>query len=124
MTELRLTRVAASGVKQRNIRSAIRDTQNLAAIAHVARVEDTAALTTLLSNPDISQSIYTLKVVLAHYRHFTWLFDVIGVELICKTATLDNVRAARCWTEWALRIWAKLTASYREGAFVPRATGN
>lgn len=26
---------------------------------------------------------------------FTWLFEVIGVELICETAALDNVRTAR-----------------------------
>lgn len=26
---------------------------------------------------------------------FTWLFDVIGVDLICETASLENVRTAR-----------------------------
>lgn len=26
---------------------------------------------------------------------FTWLFDVIGVDLICETAALENVRTAR-----------------------------
>ena len=161
MTELPLTRVAASDAKQRHIRSAIRNTQSLAAIAHIARDEDIAALTTLLSNPDISQPIYTLPDRIDHdsiasfiHQHlderkrgegllmvstdeheraiayydiqvwpqwascelggaidsdyqntrqgssgalqaFTWLFDVIGVDLICETASLDNVRTAR-----------------------------
>ncbi|MCG8432600.1 MAG: GNAT family N-acetyltransferase, partial [Gammaproteobacteria bacterium] len=26
---------------------------------------------------------------------FSWLFDVIGVDLICETAALDNLRTAR-----------------------------
>ena len=26
---------------------------------------------------------------------FDWLFDVLGLELICETAALDNIRTAR-----------------------------
>lgn len=130
-------------------------------MAHVARESDTAALTEMLSDPQISQPIYTLPTKINHqtvaafiaqhlderergegllmvgtdaesratayydiqvwpewaacelggavsskYQNsgrggsgaleaFTWLFEVIGVDLICETAALDNVRTAR-----------------------------
>ncbi len=161
MTELPLTRIAASKDRQARIRDAVSKTENLARIARVARESDVDALTALLSDPQISAPIYTLpdqinqdtvasfieqhlverecgegllmvsideSGVASAYHDiqfwpqwaacelggairrnrqnsgqggagatvaFGWLFEVIGVDLICETAALDNARTAR-----------------------------
>ncbi|MCP3996595.1 MAG: GNAT family N-acetyltransferase [bacterium] len=161
MTELPLTRIAASKERQARIRDAVSKAENLAGIARVAREGDVDALTALLSDPQISEPIYTLPgqidqdtvanfieqhlaerecgegllmvstdesgVASAYYDiqfwpqwaacelggairrdrqasgqggtgatvAFGWLFEVIGVDLICETAALDNARTAR-----------------------------
>ncbi len=161
MTELPLTRIAASQERQLRIRNAVSQAESLADIARVAREEDVDALTALLEDPQISQPIYTLPKQINHHtvtdfidRHlaerergegllmvsidengvasayhdiqvwphwaacelggairrdrqntgqggagaaaaFGWLFEVIGVDLICETSALDNVRTAR-----------------------------
>ncbi len=161
MTDLPLTRIAASEAKQSYIRSAVSITESLTEMAHVAKESDIVALTTLLSDPEISQPIYTLPAQINHdtvaafigqhlderergegllmistdenglatayydiqvwpewascklggaisSKHqntgrggsgalevFAWLFEIIGVDLICETAALDNIRTAR-----------------------------
>ena len=161
MTELPLTRIAASTGKEASIRDAVSKAESLAGIAHVAGEKDVDALTTLLADPHLSEPIYTLPKPINHatvtsfvLRHleerkrgegllmisldengranayhdiqfwpqwaacelggairrdlqnngqggtgakaaFDWLFAVIGVDLICETAALDNVRTAR-----------------------------
>jgi len=161
MTDLPLTRIAASAEKQASIRRAVSCTESMADTAHVAREQDVGALTALLEIPEISAPIYTLPspincntVAAFINRHleerergeglllvgtddtdvansyhdiqvwpqwaacelggairsdrqntgqggagalaaFNWLFEVIGIDLICETAALDNVRTAR-----------------------------
>lgn len=161
MTDLPLTRIPASQSKQQLIRNAVTNTERQGEMARIARASDTAALTELLSDPEISQVIYTLPTQINHdtvgafidqhlderergegllmlsgeegspatayydiqvwpqwaacelggaisSKHqntgrggsgaldmFSWLFDVIGVDLICETAALDNVRTAK-----------------------------
>jgi RimJ/RimL family protein N-acetyltransferase len=161
MTELPLTRIAASKEREACIREAVSKAENLAGIAHVARQDDVDALTALLADPQISEPIYTLPEqinqntvagfieqhlaerergegllmvsidesgVASAYHDiqiwpqwaacelggaihrdrqnsgqggsgamltFGWLFEVIGVDLICETAALDNARTAR-----------------------------
>jgi RimJ/RimL family protein N-acetyltransferase len=161
MTDLPLTRIAASEAKQALIRKAISSTESMADIAYLAREKDVDALTALLEIPEISTPIYTLPRPINHdtvaafiNRHleerergeglllvgrdgtdvassyhdiqvwpqwaacelggairrdrqntgqggagalaaFNWLFEVIGIDLVCETAALDNVRTAR-----------------------------
>ncbi len=161
MTELPLTRIAASKERQARIRNAVSKAEELAGIARVAREGDVDALTALLLDRQTSEPIYTLPEqinrdtvasfinqhlvereggagllmvsvdesgVASAYHDiqfwpqwaacelggairrdrqnsgqggtgaavaFGWLFEVIGVDLICETAALDNVRTAR-----------------------------
>lgn len=161
MSEIPLTRVAASKERQADIRNAVRKAEKIAGIARIACRDDVAALTDLLADPAISTPIYTLPetittkavdrfikqhlderergegllmisvddsgVVNAYHdiqvwpqwsacelggairldlqnsgkggtdaaTAFKWLFEVIGVDLICETAALDNRRTAR-----------------------------
>ncbi len=64
MAELPITRVAASAEKQHRIRNAVSRIESLVGIAHVAREQDTDALTALLTDPQITGQIYTLPSVI------------------------------------------------------------
>ena len=185
MTDLPLTRIAASEAKQRRIRSAVSNIESLAGMAHVARQKDIGALTTLLSDPKISQPIYTLPkqinhdtvaafinlhlderergegllmvstdasgVVTGYYdihfwpewascelggaissdqqntgrgssgamEAFTWLFEVIGIDLICETAALENVRTARLLERIGFNYMGEIESELPEGGFRP-----
>jgi len=50
---------------------------------------------------------------------FNWLFDVIGVDLICETAALDNVRTARLLERIGFSYKGEITSKRPEGGFRP-----
>ncbi len=185
MTELPVTRIAASKEKEARIRKAVSKAENLAGIAHVACEKDAGALTALLANPQISEPIYTLPkpisyaTVAAFIDHhlderergegllmvsidergiattyhdiqiwpqwaacelggairrdrqntgqggagaaaaFGWLFEVIGVDLICETAALDNVRTARLLERIGFTYRGEIESKLPDGGLRP-----
>lgn len=185
MSELPITRVAASTEKQNRIRNAVRQVESLAGIGRLAREQDVDALTALLADPHISGQIYTLPGVINHdtiatfsEQHlaerergegllmvsideggmasgyhdiqfwpqwaacefggairrerqntgqggagaaavFSWLFEVIGVALICETAALDNVRTARLLDRLGFTDKGEITSTLPDGGTRP-----
>lgn len=185
MSDMPLTRVAASKERQADIRNAVRKAETMADIARIARRDDVAALTDLLTDPEISTPIYTLPetittktvdrfitqhlderergegllmisvddsgVVSAYYDiqvwpqwsacelggairrdlqnsgkgganaavAFNWLFDVIGVDMICETAALDNVRTARLLERLGFTYQGEISTKLPGGGFRP-----
>jgi len=161
MSKIPVTRIHAPLAQERSIREAVRRTHETPDGARLARLDDTDALLALLSDPTVSDPIYTLprpinrKTVkdfisrhlderargeglllvgldgaeaAATYHDiqfwpqwsacelggairadkqnagagvagaaaaFGWLFEGIGVDLICETAALDNFRTKR-----------------------------
>lgn len=50
---------------------------------------------------------------------FTWLFEVIGVELICETAALDNVRTARLLARLGFTDKGEIASTLPDGGTRP-----
>lgn len=185
MTDMPLTRTAASEERRAEICAAVRKAENLSDIARLASGKDVNPLTAFLADPKISGSIYTLPREINHNtvaafidRHlderergkgllmvstdangmidayhdiqfwpqwaacelggairrdrqnrgqgsadamtaFNWLFDVIGVHLICETAALDNFRTARLLERIGFAYKGQIKSRLPGGGFRP-----
>jgi len=161
MTAIPLTRILASEEKQDQIRRAVQRASEIPGLARLAQRDDAQIFTDLLSDPKISEPIYTLppEITLNSIDHFiaehlaerergegllmigvdeqgevdayhdvkiwpqwsacelggairrnrqnsgqggagaltafNWLFEELGVDLICETASLENIRTAK-----------------------------
>lgn len=50
---------------------------------------------------------------------FDWLFDVIGVELICETAALDNIRTRKLLLRLGFRLIGEIESELPGGGVRP-----
>lgn len=50
---------------------------------------------------------------------FRWLFEVIGIDLICETAALDNVRTARLLEKIGFIFRGKINSKLSGGGLRP-----
>ncbi len=50
---------------------------------------------------------------------FAWLFDVIGVDLICETAALDNIRTQRLLVRLGFALIGKIESALPGGGMRP-----
>lgn len=185
MTDIPLTRNAASKKKEAQIRNAVRAAGNLADLAHLAQKTDVKALTILLEDPQISGPIYTLpdqinvrtvgSFIEDHLAErergegllmigtdedgsvnayhdikiwpqwaacelggairrdrqnsgqgsagaalaFSWLFEVIGVDLICETAAIDNFRTAKLLERIGFIYGGEIESNLPDGGLRP-----
>lgn len=46
---------------------------------------------------------------------FNWLFDTVGVDLICETAALDNIRTARLLESIGFKFMGEINSQLANG---------
>jgi len=185
MSEIPLTRKSVTKDHESAIRDRVRNAVSFEGLFRLASVEDTAALTRFLSDPAISQPIYTLPehidedttrifiqehleerergegllmighqgtgFIEAYYdfqiwpqwstgklggaihkdlqssgrggadakRIFSWMFEYIGVDLICETCAVDNLRSARLLKKIGFSMKGKILSELPEGGTRP-----